>query len=189
MDFVPFCVPVGWGNDFHTLSRIIRDRAHAALVPSCALAAIVKRESDGRNVFQEGMPHNSPDCGYGYCQITYGANRSDPEHPTYTLDGTIYSLFDPSSNLYVAAKGFLAPAISDMLRLRDAIGVDKMPNEILLYAFAAYNAGSYRVSQVIRAGGNVDGITTDRYASGTLSLYHAALQASHAASPALAGVT
>jgi hypothetical protein len=183
VDFVPFSVPVGWGNDFPTLVASIRNQANAALVPSCALAAIVKRESDGRNIFQIGMPHNSPDCGYGYCQITFGADRADPENPTFALDGKTYRLFDPSSNLFVAAKGFLAPAISDMLQLRDAIGIEKMPQEILLYAFAAYNAGSFRVSQVIRGGGNIDSLTTDDYASGTLNLYHVALQASHAALP------
>jgi hypothetical protein len=181
VDFVAFSVPTGWGNDFPSLVATIRNQANAALIPSCALAAIVKRESAGRNVFQEGVSHDSPDCGYGYCQITYGADRTDPEHPTYTLDGKSYDLFDASSNLYIAAKGFLAPAVSDMLKLRDAIGTAKMPQEILLYAFAAYNAGSYRVGQVIRGGGNIDSLTTDNYASATLDLYHAALQASHSA--------
>ena len=178
MDFVSFVVPSGWGNDFSKIVASIRNQAHAALVPSCALAAIVKRESNGQNIFQVGVPHSSPDCGYGYCQITFGANRADPEHPSYGIDGKTYDLFDPSSNLFVAARGFLAPAITDMLRLRDAIGVEKMSNEILYYAFAAYNAGSFRVSQTIRGGGNVDNITTDNYASATLLFYKQAVTAS-----------
>lgn len=178
MDFVSFVAPSEWKNDFPKLVASIRNQVHAALVPSCALAAIVKRESDGKNIFQVGVPHSSPDCGYGSCQITFGANRDDPEHPSYEIDGKAYELFDPSSNLFVAAKGFLAPAISDMLKLRDSIGGDKMSDEILYYAFAAYNAGSYRVSQTLRGGGNVDNITTDNYASGTLLLYRQAVQAS-----------
>jgi len=178
VDFVSFVNPAGWGNDLPHLVDSIRNQAHAALVPSCALAAIVKRESDGCNVFQQGVSHDSPDCGYGYCQITFGANRQDPEHPSYTLDGRQYDLFDRDGNLFVAAKGFLAPAISDMLHLRDALGAARMPEEILYYAFAAYNAGSYRVSQTVRGGGNVDSITTDAYASATLALYRQAVTAS-----------
>jgi len=181
MDFVSFVVPDGWGNDFSDIQNAIRNQAHAALVPSCALAAIVKRESDGRNVVQDGVPRDSPDCGYGYCQITYGADRSDPNHPTFSYDGRSYDLMSADGNLLVAAQAFLAPAISGMLQLRDAIGMSKMPQEILYYAFAAYNAGAYRVSQVVRSGGNVDSITTDRYASGTLALYHTAINASEGA--------
>jgi len=177
MDFVDFVVPQGWGNDFPQIAASINNQAHAALVPACALAAIVMRESGGRNIYQERMPHDSPDCGYGYCQITYGADRSDPNHPTYNVDGKTYDLFDPSSNLYVAAKGFLAPAITDMLNLRSSLGVGAMPQEILLYAFAAYNAGSYRVSQVIRAAGDPDSITTGGYGAATLAFYHTALAA------------
>lgn len=181
MDFVSFVVPDDWGNDFPRIQNSIRNQAHAALVPSCALAAIVKRESDGLDVFQVGVPRDSPDCGYGYCQITYGADRSDPDHPTYSFDGRSYDLMSADGNLLIAAQAFLAPAITEMLRLRDAIGMSKMPQEILYYAFAAYNAGSYRVGQVVRSGGNVDAITTNRYASGTLSLYHTAINASQGA--------
>jgi hypothetical protein len=178
MDFVSFVVPQDWGNDFPSIQNAIRNQAHAALVPSCALAAIVKRESDGCDVFQEGVPHDSPDCGYGYCQITYGADRSDPEHPTYSFNGRSYDLMSADGNLYIAAQAFLAPAIAQMLKLRDAVGTNAMPQEILYYAFAAYNAGAYRVGQVIRSGGNVDGVTTNRYASETLSLYQTAVNAS-----------
>jgi len=180
MDFTDFVVPHGWGNDFPKLVPSIRNQAHSALVPSCALGAIAKRESEGRNIFQIGMAHGDPDCGYGYCQITYGADRTDPEHPAYHLDGRTFDLFDPSSNLYVAAKGFLAPAISNMLALRSAIGTAKMPEPVVYYAFAAYNAGSYRVARAIRGGGNVDAVTTANYASGVMALYNEALSAAHA---------
>jgi hypothetical protein len=159
-------------NDFPTIEKSINNQAHAARVPPCALAAIIMRESAGRNIFQEGVPHDDPNCGYGYAQITYGANRSDPEHPTFVLNGKTYDLFDPSSNLYIAAQAFLGPAISNMLALRQSVS---MPNEILYYAFGAYNAGFAAVARALHAGEDVDSVTTDNYASGTLALYHDAL--------------
>ena len=108
----PFVVPDAWPPTFTpSLVNSINNQARAAGVPPCALAAIVMRESGGKNIMQVGVPPG-PGCGVGLTQITYGVDWSSPANPTYALNGVTYSLMDPSSNLYVAAKGFLVSAIT-----------------------------------------------------------------------------
>jgi hypothetical protein len=68
-----------------------------------------------------------------------------------------------------------------MQRLRSKVGATAMPLPILFYAFASYNAGATKITDVISSGGDaaaVDAATTGNYASGTLALYTQAVQAS-----------
>lgn len=181
LDFVQFKDP-GWGNDFPKLVPLINSQANApqAEVPPCALGAIVMRESGGRNVLQKGKPPG-PGAGVGYCQITYGVNWPDTEHPTFTFHRQIFDLWDPTSNLYVGAAAFLKLALAAMQRLRSKVGATAMPLPILFYAFASYNAGATKITDIISSGGDaaaVDAATTGNYASGTLALYTRAVQAS-----------
>jgi hypothetical protein len=183
MDFIRFVPLPAWQGDFVQIAPSINTQANAARVPPCGLAAIVMRESAGQNIFQYGVPHDSPDCGCGYCQITFGVDRTNPDQPKFLYGGQNYDLMNGDSNLLVAAQAFLAPAISSMLHLRQQIGMAKMPEQIMYYAFAVYNAGATAVSQAVVAGGNVDAVTTDNYASGTYALYNQALAFAHAQSP------
>lgn len=101
-------------------------------VDACMLAAIVERESGGRNVLQEGIAPG-PGAGAGICQITFGACWDDIANPTYPGYGR---LLDPLTNLRVAASCFLEPALA------------AFPNN-LIAAFASYNLGISGVQQEI----------------------------------------
>ena len=176
MDFVAFTAPNRPALDRWKVS--INNQAHAANVPPCALAAIVMRETGGRNVLQDGMPVG-PGCGVGLCQITANVNWSDKNGPTYGT--TNFNMLDPSSNLYVAAEFFLAPAIKECLLLREKFGqqMNAINSEILYFAFAAYNAGFGAVQSAIWAGHDPDSFTTDHYAQGTLDFYHEFVSTAH----------
>jgi soluble lytic murein transglycosylase-like protein len=153
-------------------SILINAAAAAASVPACALAAIVERESGG------DANARSDDGGWGLCQITAGVD----ENGIFTQTGA--KMLDPASNIDVAAKFFLAPAIAQCAALRatDAATMDAVSTEILYFAFCAYNAGFGAVRRAIASGTDPDSVTTNDYGSGTLALYHAAVVASHAAS-------
>ena len=188
MDFIKFAAPDHPGID--SLRGFINNEAIIGKVPPCALAAIVMRESGGRNVFQEGVPPG-PGCGVGLTQITAGVVWTNPDDPRYQG----YRLLDEQQNLYVAAAYFLAPAIKDALVLREqyADTMATFSGEILYFAFAAYNAGPRAVETAIKNGVDPDTRTTDHYAAGTLDWYHQFLTSSHAtydgpgAAPAAAG--
>jgi hypothetical protein len=117
------------------------------LADPCMLAAIVARESGGRNVLQDGMAPG-PGCGVGICQVTAGVSWSltDPSWP-----GIPGSLLDPKTNLHVATHFFLEPAL------------ERFPNNHVA-AFAAYNLGSSGVSTELAEGLSPDAWTTgDNY--------------------------
>ena len=124
------------------------------LVDACMLAAIVERESGGRNILQENMPPG-PGCGVGLCQVTYAVDWSDLAHPTYPGYG---KLLDPLTNLRVAASAFLEPALR------------AFPGN-LPAAFAAYNLGISGVQSEIAEGLNVDARTTDGYSAAVYRNY------------------
>ena len=190
MDPVAFVAPATWGGDFVTpgFSKLINAqaeqvRAYPFTVPPCALAAIVDRETGGRNIFQAGVPRG-PGCGVGYAQITSGVDWSSLDHPAYSLSGESYDLTVAADNLYIAVAAFLAPSIDAMLRVRSVVGFQKMPEEILFYAFMGYNYGWDGIRQKIIEGLDaqaLDALTTNAYGAGTFARYEAALVASHAA--------
>lgn len=176
MDFVAFSDPSVPSVD--QWRRSINNQANASKVPPCALAAIVMRESGGRNVFQAGMPLGAG-CGVGLTQITANVNWTNPNAPTY--NGTSYMLLDPSSNLYVAAEYFLRPAIQECLLLRERHGavMNAISPDILYFVFAAYNMGFGGMENEVLAGRDPDHVTTDNYAKGTLGFYYGFINASH----------
>ncbi len=180
MDFVAYA-PVERLSGPGQWAGFINAEASVAGVPPCALAAIVQRESQGRNIFQEGVPPG-PGCGVGLTQITYNVDWSDPQRPVWvTPSGTRLELLDPAQNLLCSAKFFLRPAIDLMLNLRNLYGAEMsaFSSEVLYFAFAAYNAGGDQVESAIVRGVDPDTITTDNYASGTLAIYHTLLAESH----------
>ena len=177
MDFVAFNAPSH--PSLNALAVSINNQAKAGGVPPCALAAIVANETGGRNVFQEGMPH-AAGCGVGLCQITSGVNWTDPESPTYLADGKSWALLDPSSNLYVAAKYYLAPNIFDLLddREKHPAQYAEFSGEILYFAFAAFNAGLGEVISAVRVGHDPDSWTSNHYAQRALNFYKALVKES-----------
>lgn len=180
MDFVAFKVPAGWGADFPTLAPTINNQARAAGIAPCLLAAVIRRETGGRNVLEAGKAPG-PGAGVGYAQITYAVNWSDPSRPSYTVDGKTYDLWDPSSNLYVAAYDFLAPAVQAAQVLLAHVGCPWAPDYgVEYYTFAMYNAGIDPVQEAAERGEDPDGIDTQLYASGTLLFYRQAVAASNA---------
>lgn len=186
MDFVRFADPSHPGVN-QWAAHINAEAALAAPpVPSCALAALVARESGGRNVLQDGADPKTgllPDgttAGVGLCQITSGVDWSNPLDPT--RDG--YHLFKPDENLYVAAAYFLGPAIKHATYLKaeypTAFGLFG-GGQLLYYAFCAYNAGDGSVEKALRAGHDPDDFTTNHYGAGTMAFYLAFVAASHGA--------
>lgn len=152
--------------------NIVTQVALACVVPPCALAAIVRRESDW-----DANAH-SADGGFGLCQITAGVNTLGD----YVAEDRTYKLFDAKDNLLVAAKYFLKPAIDECLQLRTGqqTVMDSINPEILFFAFCAYNMGAGEVSKYILAGVNPDIYSTKTYGAGTLAIYHRYLAMAHA---------
>jgi len=175
MDFIKFAAPAHPALD--SFRDAINNEAIIGKVPPCALAAIVMRETGGRNIFQIGMPKGDG-CGVGLTQITAGVDWANPDDPRYQG----YRLLDPQQNLYVAAAYFLSPAIKDCLQLREQHGqtMARFSNEILYFAFAAYNAGFGAVQSAIENGEDPDSHTTDTYGAGTLAFYQQFVTSSHA---------
>jgi hypothetical protein len=178
MDDIEFAAPDHPGVNQWAVS--INNQARAAKIPPCALAAIVANETGGRNVFQEGMPHG-PGCGVGLCQITSGVDWTNSDAPTYQANGQSWELLDPSSNLYVAARYYLQPALNDLLddRVKRQAAYARFSGEILYFTFAAYNAGLGEVLSCVAAGDDPDAYTTDHYAARALKFYHQFLVESH----------
>lgn len=171
MDFVPYHDPSKPAID--RWRDLINRYAAEAKVPACALAAIVERESAGDPNARSG------DGGYGLTQITAGVDSRG----IFTQTGA--RMLDPASNLETAARYFLSPAIAQCTELHASYGqrMDAIANEILFFAFCAYNAGYGAVRSAVVNDTNPDARTTNQYGAGTLALYHAALAASHAAAP------
>lgn len=144
-----------------TLSLYERDINAASLqasVPACLLAAVVMRESGGRNILQVGMPAG-PGCGVGLCQITYGVDWSDIKNPQ--LNG--YALLLPRNNLLVAATFFLAPAISECRTLQETKPTiyDVVARGQIVYGAAAvYNGGWGAMQKAIDNGLDVSNYVT-----------------------------
>ena len=181
MDFVEY-IPSDPNDGVSQWAVSINNQAKSARVPPCALAAIVSRESEGENILQRGVPPG-PGAGAGLCQVTYGVRWGSLTAPTFFLDDNVYDLMEPSSNLYVAAKAFLLPAIvhCEVLRVLCPKTFAKFSPDILFFAFAAYNSGYDSVRNALYLGQNPDDDTTDFYAKDTLSRYHLYVAASHAA--------
>lgn len=180
MDFVPFNAPDHPALNAFAFS--INNQAKAAHIPPCALAAIVSVETGGRSIFQEGVAPG-PGCGVGLCQITSGVDWTNLAEPTYHGGEQTWVLLDPSSNLYVAARYFLAPAIDECMALRSShpTAMNAWNPEILFYAFGAYNAGFGTVRAAVLEGDNPDRFTTDDYAARAFAAYKSFLLSSHAA--------
>ena len=171
MNFVDFHSPTH--PALNALARTINAEARIAKVPACFLAAIVNRETGGRNIFQTGMPLGDG-CGVGLTQITSGVvwNKAKMDDPTF--EG--YHLMDEASNLYVAAAFFIAPLIQSALRLqRDApVSFDRFGNgQVAYYAAAGYNEGWNAVLSRFDQGIDPDGGTTDNYAKAVAAMYDA----------------
>lgn len=125
--------------------RLLYTRAamETKLVGPCMLAAIVARESGGRNILQEGVLPG-PGCGCGLTQVTYGVDWSTRAVPCYPGFGR---LMDPLTNLRVSASSFLQPALAAFPCY-------------LVAAFAAYNLGIEGVRSELAEGLDPDTRTT-----------------------------
>jgi len=182
MDFVPY-VPLDHASAVGRWAGAINAEAGAAGVPPCALAAIVWRESGGKNILQEGVPPG-PGCGVGLTQITYDVDWSDPTQPAWvTPSGTRLELLNPQSNLLCAAKFFLRPAQDAVTAWRlssaRAEAMERWSDQELYFIFAIYNAGEDPVAAALDAGTDANTITTDEYASDTLAEYEMLVLQSH----------
>lgn len=175
MDFTKLNIPNHPAIQKYAVS--INNQCEAANVPPCALAAIVANETGGQNIFQHGMPH-SAGCGVGLTQITAGVDWTNPAQPTYHMDGHTWALLDTSSNLYVAAKYFIAPAMAEFIQYRIEHSTMPVP-EILYYVFAGFNEGVGAVEWYLRHGEDPDVGTSDHYATRALEYYHTFLSESH----------
>lgn len=160
------------------LEKYINLEADLEGVPPCMLATVVKIESGGRNIFQENKRRGSG-CGVGLCQITYGVNWSDPDHPTFNG----LELLDPLQNLRASARFFLAPALTMAQALRgeypeefEAFG----EGQIAYYAFAIYNAGETAVRGQLARSLDPDLVTHDDYAARSMAVFASFVQQAHA---------
>jgi hypothetical protein len=118
-------------------------------VEPCMLAAITNRESGGRNVIQAGtnlttmLLGDGTRPGVGVCQITAGVDWTDLKSPKFET----FELWDPLSNITVAARFFLQP------------GLDQFPNDHRA-AFDSFNLGGGGVQQEIAHGVDPNALTT-----------------------------
>lgn len=167
MDFVAY--KDASNSAINQWAALINQYAGASSIPPCALAAVVERESGGNKNAK------SPDGGWGLAQITYGVDANG----VYTATGQ--NMLDPASNLEVACKYFLGPAIKECLLLREQYSstMNGINGEILYFAFIAYNAGFGTVQKAVAAGNDPDAKSTNHYGAGTLAIYHRDVQRSH----------
>jgi len=168
MNFVKLNVPSH--PALQALRQQINDEAIIAKVPPCLLAAIVWRETDGKNILQYGADPNTgilPDgttAGVGLTQITSGVDWSNPKDPT--IHG--YHLLKESDNLYVSAAYYLAPLMASAARAQrdnpSEFNVSCHGQQV--YAIGAgYNGGWGTVQAAMANGTDADSNTTDGYAT------------------------
>jgi hypothetical protein len=118
-------------------------------VEPCMLAAITNRESGGRNVIQAGtnlttmLLGDGTRPGVGVCQITAGVDWTDLQSPKFQT----FELWDPLSNITVAALFFLQP------------GLDQFPDNHRA-AFDSFNLGGGGVQQELDHGMDKDTLST-----------------------------
>lgn len=176
MDFVVFNDPSTPDINFWRVE--INTAAIKANIAPCLLAAIVDRESNGRNILQEGVPAG-PGCGVGLCQITYNVDWSVLTRPTFNN----YFLLDPEQNLYVAANYFLGPAVSECAQAQSN-WPDKFQTacagQLAYGAAVAYNAGWDAVQMAMDREIDADRFTTNKYATYVFDRYLYYVERSHA---------
>jgi len=176
MDFVAFKSSAN--PAVGALAPPINAAAQAAQIPPCLLAAIVARETGGRNILQIGVAPG-PGCGCGLCQITAGVSWASITNPTY--EG--YPLLVPSENLHVAAVFFLAPLLVSAQRAqteRPGEFAASCRGQVVFAVAAGYNAGWGKVQLAMLEGVDADTQTTNGYAADVLSRYEAFVVESHA---------
>lgn len=181
MDLVKFSAPSDpavnqWAAD-------INAACYGTNVPPCLLAAIIKRESKGRNIFQEGMLPG-PGCGVGLCQITYAVDWASLDHPTYGgLDLTV-----PANNLRVAVRDFLSGLVASAVvaQKESPISFTVSCKGQIVYAVACgYNAGWDGVARAMAASQLADtfipttGGEDGPYGENVLAIYTAYVNESH----------
>ena len=179
MDFIRFNDPSS--PALMAYASAINSEAQLADVPPCALAAIVARETGGRNIFQEGM-QRGPGCGVGLTQITSGVDWSNPADPTYQG----YHLLKPADNIYVCAAFFLKGLIAAAHRLaiNNPTGFARSCRDQIIFAMAVgYNGGWGMVQTAVANGVDADGDTTDGYGTWVYAKYLELLSASHRNAP------
>jgi soluble lytic murein transglycosylase-like protein len=160
MDFTEFNVRSSPANTF-------RDAIVAAAkkwsLPSCAIAAVIMRESNGEPKATEPVPPGSSHPpGIGLMQITW--------------EGRDPSLYEPAKNIDRGC-AILASSLKQVTAARDALGaqqraaLDAISPDILYFAFGGYNAGPSDVVKSIQVQHDPDRYTTDHYCRGTLAIY------------------
>lgn len=146
-------------------------------VPPCLLAAIVKRETNGQNIFQIGMARGEG-CGVGLAQITYGVNWANVDHPTLAgLDLTV-----AENNLRVAVSEFLKGLVADavLAQRNSPLAFTASCEGQVAYAVACgYNAGWGAVETAMQQGVDADFKTTNQYAHEVYPRYLAYVNESH----------
>lgn len=138
------------------------------------------------NDLEEGVPPG-PGCGVGLCQITAGVVWAVLTNPQYKFQGQYWDLLDPSSNLFIAAKGFLLPAMincATLISLNPQTTAKFGNGQLAFYAGCSFNAGFSAVTNAVYAGQNPDLITTfeqgSYYGSAVLATYEQYVTESHA---------
>jgi hypothetical protein len=146
-------------------------------IPSCLLAAIVWRETGGKNILQIGVPPG-PGCGVGLTQITSGVDWTDINDPKYQG----YHLMQPADNLLVAATYFLKGLVQNAINAENnnpQAFQTSCRGQVIFAAACGYNAGWGAVTAAISAGVDADTKTTNGYGADVLAKYVALVTASH----------
>jgi Transglycosylase SLT domain len=185
MDYIAF-TPLDPNDPVGRWAVSINTQARAASIPPCLLAAIVQRESGGENILEVGVPPG-PGCGAGLCQITSGPiSWAVLTNPQYKFQGQYWDLLDPSSNLFIAARAFLKPALVNCATLVALCPqtTSKFGNgQLAFYVACSYNAGFSTVTNAVYAGQNPDFVTTfeqgSYYGSAVLATYEQYVTGSH----------
>jgi hypothetical protein len=157
------------------LADQINEACRGTVIPPCFLAAIVKRETGGRNILQIGVPPG-PGCGVGVCQITYAVRWDDTSRPTFSgASGREYDLQSVPDNLACAVVEFLTPLAGQMESLRSVSPTlygQCAAGQILCGVAAGYNAGYAPVASAVANAQQVDSVTTGgNYASAVFQSY------------------
>lgn len=173
MDYVAFSATAD--PEVGPLADQINEACSGTSIPPCFLAAIVKRESGGRNILEEGAVPG-PGCGVGPCQITYDVNWADISRPTFKGEsGRKYLLQSVPDNLACAVVEFLTPLVGQMEELRasaPSLYGQCAAGQILKGVAAGYNAGEPAVKAAVLSGQQVDTVTEHgNYASDVFQSY------------------